>query len=135
MASSTSLLVAAGLGTAAEHALVSLLALNGLRVSGATSADIETQGTERGHRTWRSPARRVVSTRPRGIGEHVDPTAVRHREREPGTLVGLFRDAARRFCRSQRVRLPSLVAAKVSSPCCPDGLVIGPLQFISPICL
>ena len=45
------LLVAAGLGTAAEHALVSLLALNGLRVSEATSADIESMGTERGHRT------------------------------------------------------------------------------------
>jgi hypothetical protein len=32
--------VAAGLGTAAEHALISLLAPNGLRVSEATSADI-----------------------------------------------------------------------------------------------
>jgi integrase/recombinase XerD len=46
-----SLLVAAGLGTAAEHALVSLLALNGLRVSEATGADIEAIGTARGHRT------------------------------------------------------------------------------------
>jgi integrase/recombinase XerD len=45
------LLVAAGLGTAAEHALVSLLALNGLRVSEATGADVEALGTERGHRT------------------------------------------------------------------------------------
>src|ERR1700735_3210365 len=45
------LLVAAGLGTAAEHALVSLLALNGLRVSEAAGADIENLGTERGHRT------------------------------------------------------------------------------------
>jgi site-specific recombinase XerD len=36
------LLVAAGLGPAAEHALISLLALNGLRVSEATSASIET---------------------------------------------------------------------------------------------
>jgi integrase/recombinase XerD len=43
--------VAAGLGTAAEHALISLLALNGLRVSEATSANIEALGTERGHRT------------------------------------------------------------------------------------
>jgi len=32
------LLVAAGLGTAAEHALISLLALNGLRVSGSSLA-------------------------------------------------------------------------------------------------
>src|SRR5215470_10879846 len=45
------LLVAAGLGSPAEHALISLLALNGLRVSEATGADIENLGTERGHRT------------------------------------------------------------------------------------
>jgi integrase len=45
------LLVAAGLGRANEHALISLLALNGLRVPEATSADIEALGTERGHRT------------------------------------------------------------------------------------
>jgi len=45
------LLVAAGLGQPAEHALISLLALNGLRVSEATGADIEALGIERGHRT------------------------------------------------------------------------------------
>lgn len=45
------LLVAAGLGAPAEHALISLLALNGLRVSEATAADIEHLGLERGHRT------------------------------------------------------------------------------------
>jgi integrase len=45
------ILVAAGLGPSAEHALVSLLALNGLRVSEATGVDIEHMGTERGHRT------------------------------------------------------------------------------------
>ena len=45
------LLVAAGLGTAAEHALISLLALNGLRVSEAAGANIEAIGLERGHRT------------------------------------------------------------------------------------
>jgi hypothetical protein len=45
------LLVAAGLGAAVEHALLSLLALNGLRVSEATGADIEVLGLERGHRT------------------------------------------------------------------------------------
>jgi integrase len=44
-------LVAARLGPSAEHALVSLLALNGLRVSEATGADIENLGVERGHRT------------------------------------------------------------------------------------
>jgi len=45
------LLVAAGLGDPADHALISLLALNGLRVSEAVGADIENTGTERGHRT------------------------------------------------------------------------------------
>ena len=45
------MLVAAGLEAAAEHALISLLALNGLRVSEATGADIEALGLERGHRT------------------------------------------------------------------------------------
>jgi integrase/recombinase XerD len=44
------LLVAAGLGPPAEHALISLLALNGLRVSEATGADLEAMGTGRGHR-------------------------------------------------------------------------------------
>jgi hypothetical protein len=41
------LLVAAGLGPPTEHALISLLALNGLRVSEATNANIEALGIER----------------------------------------------------------------------------------------
>jgi len=45
------LLVTAGLGPPLEHALISLLALNGLRVSETTGADIEHLGLERGHRT------------------------------------------------------------------------------------
>jgi integrase len=45
------LLVAAGLGPPREHALISLLALNGRRVSEAAGADIERLGLERGHRT------------------------------------------------------------------------------------
>jgi integrase/recombinase XerD len=45
------LLVAAGLGHPAAHALISLLALNGLRVSEATGANIEALGVERGHRS------------------------------------------------------------------------------------
>ena len=47
------MLVAAGLGDARIFALLSLLALNGLRVSEATGADIEQLGLERGHRTLR----------------------------------------------------------------------------------
>jgi integrase/recombinase XerD len=45
------MLVAAGLASARGHALISLLALNGLRVSEALGADIEDLGLERGHRT------------------------------------------------------------------------------------
>ena len=45
------MLVAAGLGAAQDHALLSLLALNGLRVSEATGANIEALGLERGHHT------------------------------------------------------------------------------------
>ena len=45
------LLVAAGLASPAEHALMSLLALNGLRISEALGANIEALGVERGHRT------------------------------------------------------------------------------------
>jgi integrase/recombinase XerD len=45
------LLVAAGLGSPSVHALISLLALNGPRVSEAAGADIEHLGLERGHRT------------------------------------------------------------------------------------
>ncbi len=45
-----SLLVAAGLSGARDHALLSLLALNGLRVSEATGADVDRLGLERGRR-------------------------------------------------------------------------------------
>ena len=45
------MLVAAGLAGARDHALISVLALNGLRVSEAIGADIERLGLERGHRT------------------------------------------------------------------------------------
>jgi site-specific recombinase XerD len=46
-----SLLVAAGLGAPSEHALISLFAINGLRISEALGADIDKLGLERGHRT------------------------------------------------------------------------------------
>jgi integrase/recombinase XerD len=42
------MLVAAGLGPPAGHALISLLALNGLRVPEATGADIEHLGLDAG---------------------------------------------------------------------------------------
>jgi site-specific recombinase XerD len=47
------LLVQAGLGTPRDHALVTLLALNGLRISEALNADVADLGVDRGHRTVR----------------------------------------------------------------------------------
>jgi site-specific recombinase XerD len=44
-------LVQAGLFSPRDHALCSLLALNGLRISEALGADIDQLGLERGHRT------------------------------------------------------------------------------------
>ena len=44
-------LVAAGLASPQDHALASLLALNGLRISEALGANIDDLGLERGHRT------------------------------------------------------------------------------------
>ena len=46
-------LVQAGLGSARDHALASLLALNGLRISEALGADIADLDFDRGHRTLR----------------------------------------------------------------------------------
>jgi integrase len=48
-----SFLVAAGLSSNRDHALASLLALNGLGISEALDADIEHLNVERGHRTLR----------------------------------------------------------------------------------
>jgi integrase/recombinase XerD len=45
------MLVAAGLASARDHALISVLSLNGVRVSEAIGTDIEDLGLERGHRT------------------------------------------------------------------------------------
>jgi integrase/recombinase XerD len=45
------LLVQAGLGSERDHALISLLALNGLWISEALGADVEAMDMDRGHRT------------------------------------------------------------------------------------
>ena len=47
------LLVQAGLGSARDHALISLLAMNGLRISEALGANIDDLDVDRGHRTLR----------------------------------------------------------------------------------
>jgi Phage integrase, N-terminal SAM-like domain len=56
------MLAAAALGDPSDHALISLLALNGLRVSEATGADIERLGLERGHRPSPSSAKAARSS-------------------------------------------------------------------------
>jgi integrase/recombinase XerD len=47
------LLVQAGLGSARDHALITLLAMNGLRIAEALGADIDSLDMDRGHRTLR----------------------------------------------------------------------------------
>ena len=77
-------LVAAGLGPSSEHALTSLLALNGLRVSEATGADIEHLGLERGHRTLTITRRAARSSPSRW---HPAPPA-RSTSRSPNERTG-----------------------------------------------
>jgi integrase/recombinase XerD len=83
------LLVAAGLGSAQDHALISLLALNGLRINEALGADIAALGSERGHRTLtvlRKGGKTVtIPLAPRtarsldlAIGERLDGPIFRH---------------------------------------------------------
>jgi integrase/recombinase XerD len=79
-ATNWALLVAAGLGAPAGHALISLLALNGLRVSEATGANIEDLGVECGHRTLAITCKVVtIPLAPRtaraidlAVGEHIE---------------------------------------------------------------
>jgi site-specific recombinase XerC len=52
-------LVAAGLSSNRDHALASLVALNGLRISEALGVDIEHLSVERGHCTLRCSAKAV----------------------------------------------------------------------------
>jgi integrase/recombinase XerD len=85
-----SLLVAAGLGAPNEHALISLLAINGLRISEALGSDIDALGIERGHRTLTvlrkggkivtiPLAPRTARTIDLAIGERLDgPIFLRH---------------------------------------------------------
>jgi integrase len=103
-----SLLVAAGLGPPAEHALISLLALNGLRVSEAVGADIEALGVERGHRT-------LVVTRKGGkvVTIPLAPRTARAIDLAVGERSGRpdFLSAAGRRLRAARNALPPPVAA------------------------
>ena len=86
------LLVAAGLGPPPEHALISLLALNGLRVSEATGADIEHLGLERGHRTLTITRKggKVVTIplAPRPPGQSTWPSANAATARSSSPLTG-----------------------------------------------
>jgi len=60
------LLVQAGLGSPRDHALISLLAMNWLRISEALGADIDDVDVDRGHRTLRVVRKRRLRRRPDG---------------------------------------------------------------------
>lgn len=90
------ILVTAGHGLARDHALVALLALNGLRVSEAIGANIEALGLERGHRT-------LTVVRKGGKDRHSAPRTLsrpgdrpRHRRTRTGPDLRRTRRAASR---------------------------------------
>ena len=99
------LLVAAGLGPRGEHALISLLALNGLRVSEATGADIEHLGLERGHRT-------LTITRSIGRQGRHHPARASHR---PGDRPGHRRTLRRPYLPHRR-QAPTRPARRRADP-------------------
>jgi integrase len=66
------LLVQAGLGWPRDHALISLLAMNGLRISEALGANIDDLDVDRGHRTLR-----VVHKSGRQVSIPLAPRTVR----------------------------------------------------------
>jgi integrase/recombinase XerD len=116
------LIVAAGLGPAAEHALVSLLALNGLRVSEAIGADIEALGVERGHRTLtvvRKGGKTVTIPLAPRTARAVD-LAVGERSSGPIFITG----AGRRLDRHDAARIVRRVArrAGIAKPIGPHSL-------------
>ncbi len=138
------LLVAAGLGPPGEHALISLLALNGLRVSEATGADIEALGLERGHRTLvitRKGGKVVtIPARPGPRGRSIWPSASDGRDRSSLRLTGggwtgtapggssAASPAAQGSPRtSDRIRCGMRSSPPPSTPACPCGTCRKPL--------
>jgi integrase len=100
-----SILVTAGLSSPRDHALVSLLALNGLRVSEAIGANIEALGLERGHRTLtvlRKGGKSVTTPLARRVARAVD-LAVGERVEGP-IFLGANRDRLDRHAAGRIVR-------------------------------
>ena len=104
------ILVAAGLGGPAEHALIPSLALNGLRVSEATGANIEALGTERGHRTLTITRKggKVVAIAPAPRTARAIDLAIGERSDGPVFLV----PDGRRFDRHGAARIVRRVAGR-----------------------
>ena len=112
-------------GSPSEHALISLLALNGLRVSEAIGADIEHLDLERGHRTLTITRKggKVVTIplarAPRGRSTWPSANAARGRSPSPATAVGWTvmapgdRPPGRRPCRDPQGRQPSHAQARL----------------------
>src|SRR5215468_3886753 len=89
------MLVAAGLGSPGEHALISLLALNGLRVSEATGAGIEHLGLERGHRMMTITCKRWQGRHhPAGTADRPGDRSGRRRARGRAGVPGRGRSPA-----------------------------------------
>ena len=112
------LLVAAGLGPAPEHALISLLALNGLRVSEATGANIEALGSGARPSDPDHPAQgRQGRDRPAGTA-HGPGDRPRHRRKERRPCL---RGPRRRAPRPPR-RGPHRAPGKPVGPASPSRL-------------
>ena len=77
------MLVDAGLAGGRDHAVISLLALNGLRVSEAVNADIERLAVERGHRT--------LTVVRKGAKGRRDPVGAAHRAGDRSVCRGALR--------------------------------------------
>ncbi len=78
-------LVQAGIGSARDHALASVLALNGLRISEALGADIDAIEFERGHRTLKILRKGRQAPRHPAGAPHVEGPRPVHRGADDGS--------------------------------------------------
>jgi len=131
------MLVAAGLSGARDHALISLLALNGLRVSEAIGAKIEDLAVERGHRTLtvlRKGGKTVVMPLAPRTARAIDLVVG---ERFEGTILysndghSLDRHAAARIVR--RIAKAAGIAKKVGPHTLRHGFITAALDAGVPL--
>ena len=98
-------LVQAGLGSPRDHALISRLALNGLRVGEALGPDIEKLDIDRGHRTLAIYAhRRHARDHPARPTHHADPRSVLGERTSGPIFVGVNRQRMDRYAADRTVK-------------------------------